>query len=568
MKRFVLGLVMVGAFALAAAPRANATAPSFCGHDYAFLVTGTEPVTATTAAATYPLNYVAGVGVLQFGAAVGTEPTCASVGGEMIYIDNDYETFEGGPENCSTISSAEGTLPCFAGTDAYITGGVGPGPANSYTVELGATFNAVVGVGNSADITLPFTFTVFQEAAGATLAGNSNIPGDCNAYDSDFGCGPTAPTPPVGPVLSFTAQRQEESNQGNVPTVYGAAPYLGLSSVLCTGFGGNSTDLVANGQATQTDEATGTYGATSGALSVFSNGYAFGTLTFNSNDDVGNTTGAPNYVCDFQQLPQGYTDMGSGEVYKDGTTNNQADLYDEYYAASLPTPLCRDADAGLTVPAAIGANEVNSSVLWGTSNGGTYTIVTGVATPALLGGAYLPPGEIATCTGLSESPVPGTFTMSVVPATATVSVPGTVNLGLHLANTSVGECAAGAELIPTGTNAGNSTTGQSQVCHLTLTEPGSLTEADSNNYTPSATWTAGCTCTAKAITNASCTGNLAPYGCCTGLHAGTCVAESDTYEIGASAVSPTGSGGDNGTCLLTFTGNASGETPETLTCKN
>ena len=42
---------------------------------------------------------------------------------------------------------------------------------------------------------------------------------------------------------------------------------------------------------------------------------------------------------------------------------------------------------------AIGADEVNSSVLWGTTDQNTYTIVTGVATPVLFGGSYLPPGE-------------------------------------------------------------------------------------------------------------------------------------------------------------------------------
>ena len=135
MKRFLLGLIMVGGFALATAPMANAgNAPGYiCGtatanHHYAFLVTGTEPVTATTTAETDPLNYIAGVGVLEFGPYSAATQQCAIIGGEMIYLDNDYETFQGGPINCAAgglgnISAADG-VPCFDGGDHVITGGV------------------------------------------------------------------------------------------------------------------------------------------------------------------------------------------------------------------------------------------------------------------------------------------------------------------------------------------------------------------------------------------------------------------------------------------------------------
>ena len=133
MKRFLLGLIMVSGLAIVAAPMANAaTSPTYiCGtaaadHNYAFLVTGTEPVTATTTAATYPLNYIAGVGVLKFGPYSATfggpgVPGCSIISGEMIYLDNDYQTFQGGPVDCSSISSLDG-VPCFDGGDHILEG--------------------------------------------------------------------------------------------------------------------------------------------------------------------------------------------------------------------------------------------------------------------------------------------------------------------------------------------------------------------------------------------------------------------------------------------------------------
>ena len=126
MKRFLLGLIMVSGLAIVAAPMANAaTSPTYiCGtaaadHNYAFLVTGTEPVTATTTAATYPLNYIAGVGVLKFGPYSATfggpgVRGCSIISGEMIYLDNDYQTFQGGPQDCPSVSSLDG-VPCFDG---------------------------------------------------------------------------------------------------------------------------------------------------------------------------------------------------------------------------------------------------------------------------------------------------------------------------------------------------------------------------------------------------------------------------------------------------------------------
>jgi len=420
---------MVGTVALAAAPMANAqNAGLFCGHNYAFIVNGTEPVTATSAAQTLPLNYIAGVGVLQFAASGTAGAGNCTVGGEMIYVDNDYLTFQGGPTNCPTISSIFGELPCFDGMDSHIAGGTGPGPNGSNTLQFAATFPTVVGVSNTANVTLPFTFTIFTTKLAATMIGNSNIPtggtgpgqtsGNPNPCppsapvppgENASGCGPNSPTPPLGPVLGFTAQQQSTTPALNpVPTVYGKAPYVGSAAILCTGYGGPMADLVASGQATQADEATGAFGATSGSLNVFANGQASGSLSFNTNDDVGNTTGLSNWDCDFQQVNE--------DAFGDGTNDNEALVQDNQFAnpyVSNAALTCRDADAGLTAspPTPVGANEVNSSVVWGSTDQNGYTVVTGVATPALFGGAFLPPGSTTTCTALQEAPGPGKVTV-------------------------------------------------------------------------------------------------------------------------------------------------------------
>ena len=415
----------------------------------------------------------------------------------------------------------------------------------------------------STETPLPFSFTVFAAAGGATLIGNSNIPlggtsaGEtngnqpCTIYDPVTGCGPNSPTPPLGPVLSFTGQRQATSAALNpVPTVAGAAPYIGNSATLCTGFGGNSTDLVAAGQSTAQDQATGTYGSTSGSVTEFANGYAFGSLTFNSNDDVGNTTGIANYDCDFQQ--QGF------QRYGDGATNNQAALYDENYPFAI-TPICRDADAGVPVAActgagtpyacctgqgsgngtadcagsngtAVGANEVNSSVVWGTSDQNTFTIVTGVSTPALFGGAYLPPGETASCTGLSESAIPGALNVKAAPAAETIAAPypATKSIAITVVNTSEGACSVGGTLVHTG--------GAASFCSMSLSAPGVVSEGDGPQ---SSVWTANCTCTGKSGTNV----------------------ETDTYSLyGGTATAPTGVGA--------CPNPPQAVTPILLTCKN
>lgn len=593
MKRILLGLIMVGSFALMAAPMANATAPFCTGRNYAFLVQGTEPVTATSAGQTLPLNYIVGVGVINF-----AKTTCAA-SGEMIYIDNDIgvetapaSAILAGPAACYTGTALPGSggVPCFSGLDSNITGGVGPGPNGSYTIEIGVTFPFVAYSGGT-PATLPFAFTVFSNVGAATLIGNSNIPPGtalatlpgfdtpanssviCDAGFDPWGCGPSAPTPPIGPVLSFTAQVQSATAAlVPVPTTFGAAPYIGNAAILCNGFSGNSSDLVASAQATQPDEATGGYGATSGSLTTFApvapatTGLAYGSLSFNSNDDVGNTTGISNYDCDFQQE--------QNNAYGDGTSNNEAILYDENFAGGFASPTCRDADAGLTPPAtypvtgsAIGAYEVNSSVVWGTSDQNQYTIVTGLAeNQVLLGipaGTYLPPGEMATCTSLQEAAAPGKVT--VLPSTATAMVAATngltVKRNITLTNTSEGACGVGIGMAPSTSGPQLYTNGLTGIhfkswnttCNL------SLEGATSPTYTDDVLIEGGTPSTTEAVLDCTCTCVDA------GGYTGACVA---AYPLAtgtppvyaATATSYLGAGSAN--CLL------AGGGPTVITCHN
>jgi len=588
MKRFLLGLIMVGGLALAAAPMANAATAvtAICGagtasNHYAISMVGAEPSVASSANQQVPLAYIAGVGTLTFGPynANANGPGvggCTITSGEMIYVDNDYLTFQGGPQNCPSITSEHG-VPCFDGGDHVVEGGVAPGPNGGATVEVVMDFPFVVG---ASETPLPFSFTLFASSGGNTLVGNSNIPTNpdgisgsggtpgnpsCTPYDPVTGCGPFAPAPPLGPVLSFTGQKQSASVAlVPVPTVAGAAPYIGNSATLCNGFGGPSNDGVAVAEDTQPTEPSGAYGATSGSLTEFANGYSFGSLTFNENDDVGNTLGPANYDCDFQEQ--------SFQRYGDGTTNNQAAIYDENWPFAI-SPVCYDGDADTVAPGvggclaagegtdpstgmptaeacctglgtstgaapcntggAVGADEVNSSVVWGTSDQDTFTIVTGVASPALdiAGNPYLPPGSTTSCTGLQESATPGALAAKASPTTDTDSgptYPQTKSTVITVTNTSEGACSVGAELIHES--------GAGTYCTMTLSAPGVVSEGDGPQSSP---WTANCTCTGKNGRNV----------------------EQDIYVLGFGAgTSPTGVGG----CPSP----AAWETPTTLTCQN
>ena len=90
MKRVILGLLMLGGFALAAAPaHANFNLNAECNSNYAIEIHGTEPELSADSA----LHYIAGVGTLSLGPQSGSiaagNNNCQVTGGELIYNDND-----------------------------------------------------------------------------------------------------------------------------------------------------------------------------------------------------------------------------------------------------------------------------------------------------------------------------------------------------------------------------------------------------------------------------------------------------------------------------------------------
>ena len=353
MKRVLLALVMLSGLALAAAPMANAAAPTECGNSYAFQVHGAEPSTANDAA----LLYVVGVGQITFAAAGTGATSCAVTSGEMIYNDNDILGFFAGPAVCDGI-------PCFDGGD-HMSGTLsGTVSANGAAIlSITPTFAWVNGSPGTGSLSL--SFTLQSNTGASTILGNGvALPG------------PTLPTgtPPANPVLTITLQKQ--STTVTPPSAagsnYGTAPYLGLSVVSCEGFAAPSGDKYAQ-------PITGSFGSAVGALQIFPGGLAGGSLSFNTNDNVGNITGSTNDDCDFNST--------QASAYADGTSNSQASFIHG-------GPNCAAATASSV--------QNTSNVVWGTTDTSSYQIVTAVGDAT--SGGLVPPGEEVTCTTIPSTP--------------------------------------------------------------------------------------------------------------------------------------------------------------------
>lgn len=419
MKRILLALVLLSGVALAAAPMANAAAPAECGHSYAFQVHGAQPSTTDNAA----LLYVVGVGQITFATAATGATSCAVTSGEMIYNDNDVLGFFAGPAVCDDI-------PCFDGGN-HMTGSLSGtvGADGAATLSITPTFAWVNGSPGAGSISL--SFTLQANTGASTVLGNSvALPG------------PSLPagTPPAHPVLTITLQKQGITPVSTVG--YGTAPYQGLSVVSCEGFGAPSADPSA-------PPITGSFGSAVGALQIFPGGLAGGSLSFNSNDNFGNTTGATNDDCDFNST--------QASAFADGTSNSQASIINPgtviagVYYPGLPNSNCADASA-LAV-------ENTSNVVWGTTDTSSYQIVTAVGNAT--SGGLVPPGKEVTCTTLPSAPA-GTLTKIVAPTTLTStsnSKPAQSNV--KLTNTSPAGC--DVTITMHNTNAG--------ICSLTLSVP-------------------------------------------------------------------------------------------------
>lgn len=388
MKRFVLGVLMLGSFALAAAPaHANFNLNLECGKSYAVEMHGTEPALT----ADQPLNYIAGVGVLTFGpqTPVGLGNGCTVTSGELIYNDSDIVGLSAGPATCYTASSLlGGGIPCFDGGD-WVTGSLMAGPDGGAILSLLVTFNWVDGA-PAPGVMFPVSFTLQGNAGNLTVLGNS-VPDP----------GPTPAGAPLSPVLVLTMQQQTASVNATLPVTgpgpaiaalpagylvtplgttggggngYGVAPYVGLQNSLFQGYSAPSGDFLSQ-------PIQGTFGTTVSSLQIFPNGQAGGSVSFNSNDNVGNTTGATNDDCDTQVIQTGN--------FADGTSNNAAALVH-------PSATCVDAIGVATFEL--------SSVVWGPIDYNNFSIVTGLSAAAITSGKVIPAGLMSDSTGLFGAP--------------------------------------------------------------------------------------------------------------------------------------------------------------------
>jgi hypothetical protein len=392
------------------APQAGATTyPGLCGHSYAVLIQGAD----TSVVPDGPVTGAVGVGQLTFGAGVGT--SCPVTGGELIYNAGDVQTAPGGvsigPSACYGPLSGLGGVPCFDGNvgGGDIVGGTlsAGGPAGTYILSFGALYNyfdtsIVSGV-------WPFEFLVETTLGNSAAVGNSpSDPSGVNPYTYGNGA----------PVLGITMEKQ-----GTLAGItFGSAPYKGADALLCTGYGANSTDLVASGQALATayngQGITGAFGATTGSYVIFNAFQADGELNFNNNNGYVVPSSGPNpndSFCPFVLIPGTYLPGGGAtqSIFTDGTSNLAALLQ--------VSPAC--ASSNPANPTTAGAGYSDSSVQWGTTDADAYVIVTGLVSNAT---GFVPAGESATCTSLEQAANP--LAIATLTSTTLVAI-GTTKTG-------------------------------------------------------------------------------------------------------------------------------------------
>ena len=374
MKRQFLFLVLAAGLALMAAPNASAKAHGFCGHNYAMLMQGDEPnpnpAQGSSAGYTGALTAIVGSGVIQF------SKDCSTITGELIYNDGDIQFLgsgigmTGGPATCYSAQAAlTGALPCFDGGNHFTaasvtTAGEPPGMA---LLEFTANFNFFdLTLGPTPTGSMPFAFTIHETTGDSTLVGN------------------TVPSP-TAPVLTLT---MEEQSSHSVHTTFGKAPYLGNSAIICTGYGADNDDLIAEVSNGDSGGVAGSYGNAVGSVQISKSGQASGILSFNGNDNLqvaGSTKPVSNNTaCDFSEILDPYDGPGA---FADGTSNLWSTI------TSAPTdPTCTNA-------ASAGAGFETSQVAWGTSDQNAYATVTGLTETSF---PFIPPGEMSTCTDLAD----------------------------------------------------------------------------------------------------------------------------------------------------------------------
>jgi hypothetical protein len=475
MKRILLGLAMVSSLALMAA-QANAAALIECGKSYAFSLHGTEPELTND----QPLHYIVGIGAISFNAAGTSGPTGCTVSHlDTFYNDNTSPTagigtFTGAAADCYAGSSAlGGGIGCFDGGNHQNTTGTltpsadGNGAA---TLAIDPSFNYTDGTPSSSH--MPLTFTVQNNAGGAIVLGNS----------VSETAGPTTTNKAEGPVLVITMQKQSTTATlpvtGANPTAcgslgctgtgsstdngYGIAPYLGLSISLFEGYGSPSSNPF------QTPGVTGSFGSSLSALQIFADGLAGGSVSFSSNDSVGNTGGTAgvNGDCDTSVVQTGN--------FADGTSNDAASIIHS-------TPTCADAAAGAAFQL--------SAVQWGPTDTEDYVIVTGLTDTPDLGGALVPAGIMSVAQGLPSAP-PGFFhsnNTAAINLNAVTTAP--VSKAITLTDTSPAGCDATFTFVPTHTD---------PQCAVSLSTTSAAVEGDNPTAVPGTSVVCTCTLTEAA----------------------------------------------------------------------
>ncbi|MFZ0679570.1 hypothetical protein [Candidatus Binatus sp.] len=383
MKRQLLFLVVASGLALMAAPNANAGAPAkapgFCGNSYAMLMTGYEPnlnpatgsgIVAGPGGFPGALTAIVGIGVIQFSS------DCSAISGELIYNDGDLQFLEtgvgvvGGPTACYSGEKFLVSVPCFDGGNHFTGGSVTTAgePPGLTLLQFTANFNFFdYGLGGGAG-SMPFAFNIQETTGDTTLVGN------------------TVPSP-TAPVLTLTMQQQSPTP---VPTTFGKAPYVGNSAIICSGQGANDDDLVAFISNNTSGGVAGSYGTAVGSVNIGLNGQASGILSFNGNDNlqVAGATAPPpnNTACAFSEQLDPFDGPAA---FADGTSNIFVSL-----TSPSTDPTCTNAantDAGFTT----------SEVAWGSGNLNSYAEVTSLND---VPDAFVPPGEMSTCTHLFDGP--------------------------------------------------------------------------------------------------------------------------------------------------------------------
>ena len=378
MKKQLLILVACMGFALMTAPAANASTPGFCGHNYAMLMTGFQPnlIPATgTGALQGPggfngaLTAIVGVGVIRFSS------DCSSITGELIYNDGDLQFLfsgvgeVGGPAACYSAEKLLVSVPCFDGGNHFSGGSVTTAgePPGLTLLQFTANFPFFnYGLGGPGSITLAFNI---QETSGDTILVGNTVPS------------------PSAPVLTLTMQQQIP---GTVPISFGKPPYFGSSAITCSGSGADTDDLVASISNGNAQTIAGSYGTAVGSVNITSKGQASGILSFNSNDNLqisGASVPPPNNTaCSFSEQLDPFDGPAA---FADGTSN---------IFVSLTSP---STDPTCTNAANPAAGFTTSQVAWGVGDFNAYAIVTSLTD---VPDAFVPPGEMSTCTHLFAGP--------------------------------------------------------------------------------------------------------------------------------------------------------------------